>query len=150
MGSKEVCSEQYWAEYNDVNHCVAHKKDGAQRLKAAIRGANVCRFDGGAAPQVRRKARERIELAADRMARELLNIATEGESEAVKLNAVRDALDRAGLGAKAEVSLEVKPWERLLGRSSRVGLTVCGVDLVFCWSLGAFVLTTPGGGGGRC
>ena len=49
------------------------------------------------------------------MARELLNIATEGESEAVKLNAVRDALDRAGLGAKAEVSLEGKPWERLLG-----------------------------------
>ena len=33
---------------------------------------------------------------------------------AVKLNAIRDALDRAGLGAKAEVTVELKPWERLI------------------------------------
>ncbi|OBI79841.1 hypothetical protein A9X01_25735 [Mycobacterium asiaticum] len=48
------------------------------------------------------------------MARELLGMATGAESEAVKLNAIRDALDRAGLGAKTEVALELKPWERLL------------------------------------
>jgi hypothetical protein len=41
-------------------------------------------------------------------------MATGAESEAVKLNAIRDALDRAGLGAKAEVSLELKPWEQLM------------------------------------
>jgi hypothetical protein len=64
---------------------------------------------------VRRKARERLELAADRMAKELLGIATDGQSEAVKLNAIRDALDCAGLGAKTEVSVEVKPWEQLMG-----------------------------------
>jgi len=52
---------------------------------------------------VRRNARERIELAADRMAKELLGIATDGQSELLKRNAIRDALDRAGLGAKAEV-----------------------------------------------
>jgi hypothetical protein len=49
------------------------------------------------------------------MARELLGLATGAESEAVKLNAIRDALDRSGLGAKAEVSVELKPWERLMG-----------------------------------
>lgn len=49
------------------------------------------------------------------MARELLQMAEGAESEAVKLNAIRDALDRAGLGAKSEVTVELKPWERLMG-----------------------------------
>jgi hypothetical protein len=115
VGSKEVYSEDWWAEHFNQNRCVAHRKTGDQCLKAAIRGANVCRFHGGAAGHVRRKAQERLELAADRMARELLGLATGAESEAVKLNAIRDALDRSGVGAKTEVSLEVKPWEQLMG-----------------------------------
>jgi hypothetical protein len=115
VGSKEVYSEDWWSQHRDENRCVAHRKNGDQCLKAAIRGGHVCRFHGGAAGHVRRKARERLELAADRMARELLGMATGAESEAVKLNAIRDALDRAGLGAKAEVSLELKPWEQLMG-----------------------------------
>jgi hypothetical protein len=52
------------------------------------------------------------------MARELLNIATGAESETVKLAAVRDALDRAGLSAKQSLELSAKPpepWEELLG-----------------------------------
>jgi hypothetical protein len=115
VGSNDVYSEDWWAKHRNENRCVAHRKNGDECLKAAIRGANVCRFHGGAAGHVRRKARERIELAADRMARELLGLATGAESEAVKLNAIRDALDRGGLGAKAEVSLELKPWEQLMG-----------------------------------
>ncbi len=53
----------------------------------------------------------------DRLARELLGIATSAESEAVKLNVIRDALDRGGLGAKTKVSVEVKPWEQLMDDS---------------------------------
>jgi hypothetical protein len=52
------------------------------------------------------------------MAKELLGIATSAESEAVKLAAVRDALDRAGLKPRAQVELSAKPpepWEELLG-----------------------------------
>ena len=98
------------------NRCAAHSsRTGEQCLKAAIRGATVCRFHGGAAGQVRRKARKRLEPAADRMARELLGMATSAESEALKLNAIRDALDRGGLGTKTEVSVELKPWEQLMG-----------------------------------
>ena len=115
MGSKEVYSADWWEEHDNENRCVAHRKSGEHCLKIAIRGARVCRFHGGAAGHVKRKARERLELAADRMAKELLGMATGAESEAVKLNAIRDALDRSGLGAKTEVSVEIKPWEQLMG-----------------------------------
>jgi hypothetical protein len=108
-------SEDWWAEHDNENRCAAHRKGGERCRKIATRGARVCRFHGGAAGHVKRKARERLELAADRMAKELLGMATGAESEAVKLNAIRDALDRSGLGAKTEVAVEIRPWEQLMG-----------------------------------
>lgn len=96
--------------------CVAHKKNGEQCKNAALKGATVCRYHGGAAPHVKRAARARLEKAADLMAQQLLGIAVGAESEAVKLAAIRDALDRAGLKPPAEVVLsqgESKPYEEL-------------------------------------
>lgn len=83
------------------NPCTAHSKQTGMPCKiAALPGTNVCRFHGGLAPQVQAKARQRLLEAADRVAAELVRIAVEGESEAVRVQAARDVLDRAGLSAK--------------------------------------------------
>lgn len=70
---------------------------------------------GGAASQVRNAAQIRLVNAADRMARELLRMAVDGKvSDSVKLAAIKDALDRSGLGAKTEVEITAKPYETIL------------------------------------
>lgn len=89
------------------------------------RSGPLCRYHGGSTAHIKRKARERIEQALDRMARELLGIATSAESEAVRLAAVKDALDRGGLNAKTAVEVEVgsKPFERLFSGLANYGAT---------------------------
>ncbi|RFZ35141.1 hypothetical protein DAVIS_04691 [Mycobacterium marinum] len=95
--------------------CVGHKKNGERCKNAAILGGTVCKFHGGASKHVRNAARVRLANAADRLARELLKMATDDNvSDAVKLNAIRDALDRGGVGVKAEIELTAKPYETLV------------------------------------
>lgn len=112
-------SEEWWAGVSPEtrsHRCVAHKSNGDRCLKLAIKGATVCRTHGGATRHVRRAARARLENAADLMAKQLLGIALTADSDAVKLAAIKDALDRSGLKAPAEVVLsqgEAKPYEEL-------------------------------------
>lgn len=99
--------------------CSAHRTNGKPCRKAAINGGTVCATHGGRAPQVKRAARARLENAADRMAKELLKIAVSDDApDSVKLSAIKDALDRAGLSAKTAVEVEVGPnkrFEEVLG-----------------------------------
>jgi hypothetical protein len=73
---------------------------------------------------VKRKARERLEEASDRLARELLSMATDPSvAESVRLSAIKDALDRGGVSAKSAVEVEVgplKPYEQILDGLARV------------------------------
>lgn len=104
--------------------CTAHRKNGDQCKNAARHGTNVCDFHGAKAPQVKRKARQRIEEAADRMACELLKMAIDPDvSESVRLSAIKDALDRGGVSAKSAVEVEVgprKPYEQIFDDLARV------------------------------
>ena len=98
--------------HNPDAMCTAKRHDGKPCQAYAIAGGNVCRVHGGMAPQTRKRARERLAAASDWLMTELLQIAKSGESEAIRLAAVRDALDRAGFGAKHHVDVEVmQKWE---------------------------------------
>jgi len=95
--------------------CTARNREGNPCRAAPVVGATVCWHHGGAAPQVRRKAEERLLRYSDVLVRELLKIATSADNEAVRLAAVRDALDRIGLGRAREIDIVVKPWEKNIG-----------------------------------
>jgi hypothetical protein len=90
--------------------CKAHKKNGERCGHASLVGQAVCRFHGGAAKQCVNAARVRLQNAAEKMARELLGMATDTTvPEGVRLAAIKDALDRAGLKPATIVDLEVSP-----------------------------------------
>ncbi|WP_141120053.1 hypothetical protein [Mycobacterium malmoense] len=103
-----------WSRYSrPERRCHAHSsRTGEQCKNAAIKGGKVCRYHGGNAPHVIANARARLQNAADLMARELLGIALTADAESVKLAAIRDALDRAGLRPPSELVLsQAKPYE---------------------------------------
>lgn len=91
--------------------CTAHNRHGEPCKKFAVNGATVCNKHGGSAPQVRRAAENRLASNADVFMKELIKIATSADSEAVRLAAVRNGLDRLGIGNKQEITLTLKPWE---------------------------------------
>ncbi|MCV7343797.1 hypothetical protein [Mycolicibacterium rhodesiae] len=112
-------SEEFWHRASpnvQARRCVGHKRNGDRCLKAALKGATVCRTHGGATRRVQRAARIRLENAQDLMAQQLLGVALTAESESVKLAAIKDVLDRGGLRAPTEVVLsqsEPKPYEQI-------------------------------------
>lgn len=114
------------------SRCSATNRQGNQCGKAAIKGGSVCRMHGGAAPQVQRKAAERLAEARDHALTLLLRQIQSGEIEprtvldaVVKLTEVTETMEgrvskRVGVehGDRAEVServgklLQLVPHER--------------------------------------
>ena len=70
---------------------------------------------------MKRKARQRIEEAVDRMARELLKVAIDDKvADSAKLAAIRDALDRAGLAARTAVEVETRTAQTVGANHERI------------------------------
>lgn len=101
------------------NQCTAHSSRTGERCKkAAIEGGSVCRTHGGAAPQVREKAQQRILAMVNPALAELRKLIGGADSESVKLSAIKDVLDRAGVGAKQAVEITGKDGKPLLDIAS--------------------------------
>jgi hypothetical protein len=85
---------------DDARRCRATSRTSGQRCgKSAILGGSVCRFHGGAAPQVKAKAEQRLRIMVDPMLSKLHELAMQTDNLKVASDCVRDALDRAGIGA---------------------------------------------------
>jgi hypothetical protein len=72
---------------------------------------------------VKAAAQRRLQQAADALVQRLLRFALDGDTpDNVALAAIRDALDRAGLGAKqaVEVGVELKPYEEMFAGIAKI------------------------------
>lgn len=95
--------------------CHATRRNGEPCNNFAIRGGTVCTKHGGNMPHVKKAARERMLELIDPALLQLQRILTKPDtSDADRLRAITLLLDRTGHGAKSEVSVEVKPWERMM------------------------------------
>lgn len=99
---------------NQVQCSANSKRTGERCQRKAILGGTVCKHHGGAVPQVKAKARERMEALIAPAIQELQSILTKTDtSDADRLRAITLLLDRTGFGPKSEVGIEVKKYEQI-------------------------------------
>ena len=99
VGRRRSHSEARWPLLPPtVIRCNATRPNGSRCKREAEDGAVVCDQHGGAAPQVRRRAAERLIMAADRAAENLVRMMEDTEVPfGVRAKIAQDLLDRAGV-----------------------------------------------------
>jgi hypothetical protein len=92
-------SEARWALLPaHLIRCNGHMVNGGRCKREAEPGSVVCRLHGGAAPQVRKRAAERLIMSADHVSQKLLEWLDDPEVPyRVRAEIAQDLLDRAGL-----------------------------------------------------
>jgi hypothetical protein len=92
-------SEERWALLPEtIVRCNGTRPGGGRCKREAEPGAVVCDQHGGAAPQVRRRAAERLIMTADQAAQSLVRMMEDTEVPfGVRAKIAQDLLDRAGL-----------------------------------------------------
>lgn len=93
--------------------CTARRKHTKVRCtNRPIRGGVVCRMHGGGAPQVKKKAAQRIMEAADNAAGLLVQFMEDPKNDIkVRTQIAQDLLNRAGFAGKQTISVETPKWE---------------------------------------
>jgi hypothetical protein len=99
VGRTRSHSEERWALLPPtVIRCNATRPNGGRCKREAADGGVVCDQHGGAAPQVRRRAAERLIMTADRAAENLVRMMEDTEVPfGVRAKIAQDLLDRAGV-----------------------------------------------------
>lgn len=88
--------------------CTARSKtSGKQCAQPPIPGGTVCRYHGGAAPQVKLKALERLQAYQDKAIDRLFQLAEQTQFPSTALAAVKDVLDRTEGRATEKVEMNV-------------------------------------------
>lgn len=89
--------------------CSAHsKRTGKPCTMPAIAGGTVCRMHGGAAPQVKASAKERLMALQPKAIQTLHDLLNRDEFPTVQLGAARDVLDRTEGKATETLDVTVK------------------------------------------
>jgi len=97
----------------DSRRCKAHKSDGSGERcsKPAMLGQSVCRAHGGASPQAKKSARERLEALVDPAINTLRTVIKTGLKTGDTTSAVRASLgilDRTGFHPSQGIELNGK------------------------------------------
>ena len=131
-GRRVSHSESRWALLPPtVIRCNGTLQSGKRCRREAIEGSVVCAIHGGLAPQVRRRAAERVLLTADEAIQVIKSFISDPTVPAgVRLKAAQDLADRAGLAAaqvhKIVPSTEDPVLAFFEGILEQDGLTVLG------------------------
>jgi hypothetical protein len=89
-----------------VIRCNGHLVNGGRCKREAEPGSVVCRLHGGSAPQVRKRAAERLIMSADHVSQKLLELLDDPEvSYRVRAEIAQDLLDRAGLASTQAIKI---------------------------------------------
>lgn len=90
----------------DDERCTATSKQNLRRcLRYHSPGMNVCYYHGGAAPQTKAKADEKLALMADRALELLADEMDQAQTSRDRIRAAIAVLDRAGFGALRRIEL---------------------------------------------
>jgi hypothetical protein len=84
----------------------------------AIKGGRVCKHHGGTLTNVKKAAQTALAMAALPAAEKLIHIAIKksGVSDADRIKAIVQILDRAGVEGRQTVEIEIAPWQKVLER----------------------------------